>query len=170
MTPAPNHDAPVRKQVQLERSNTQWIYLILLGTKYSLLRYFNEKVIDHIYETLLNINGSKIILALLTLFVSNIPGMTECIFERECWRRAASSYWQWGSGVKPFTIFTRTLSDFTKAPFLSIKVHFILDWIGYLLYDIIQQQKSGECCSLPPLPLAPRLWRACTRTLFCKNT
>ena len=40
-----------------------------------------------------------------------------------------------GPGTTPF--------DCNKAPFLNIKIHPILDRIGYLLYDVIHGQKEG---------------------------
>ena len=42
-----------------------------------------------------------------------------------------------GSGVEPLKIFTSVLLDCMKSPLLRIKLHLILDRIGFQLHDII---------------------------------
>ena len=59
-------------------------------------------------------------------------------------------------GRSPLEVYTYVM-DCKKTPFSSIKVHHSLNWIGYLLHDIMHLQKRGEgggsSFSLP------QLWR-----------
>ena len=41
-----------------------------------------------------------------------------------------------GSGAEPLKICIRTSLDCKKTPLLNIKIHPIIDRIGYLFYDI----------------------------------
>ena len=61
--------------------------------------------------------------------------------------------WKSRSEAEPLESFTSKPIDCKKTPLLSVQVHFILDGIGYQLYDIIQQQKVGATAQPPFLKL-----------------
>ena len=75
--------------------------------------------------------------------------MPECIFEGG----------GWGLGAEPLKLFMNTPLGCKKTLFRASK--YILGRIGFLLYDVIRQQKSGGAAS-SPVP-------ACLTLIFSKN-
>ena len=63
-----------------------------------------------------------------------------------------------GLGVESFKVFISTHFDYMKTAFLNIKIQLI----GYLLYEIIQWQKSVKATApSPPPPLRHAFTRVC---------